>query len=60
MVPKDLAHEAGALLASGLKAIKLRLGLVMVDYNQALTVAEAVGSAAEGKGATILSPRRSR
>src|SRR5262249_45479092 len=26
MVPKDLAHEAGALLASGLKAIKLRLG----------------------------------
>jgi len=64
MVPKDLAHEAGALLASGLKAIKLRLGyrtlaedlgalkavrssipndtLVMVDYNQALTIAEAV------------------
>src|SRR5262249_14922248 len=64
MGPKDLAHEAGGLLASGLKAIKVCLGyrtlaedlgalkavrssipndtLVMVDYNQALTIAEAV------------------
>jgi mandelate racemase len=64
MKPEQLADEAEALLASGLKAVKLRLGyptlaedlralravrgripsevLVMVDYNQALTTAEAV------------------
>jgi len=62
--PERLADETAALLASGLKAVKLRLGyptlaedlaalkavrgrvpsgvLVMVDYNQALTIAEAI------------------
>src|SRR5215471_1186558 len=62
--PEKLADEAATLLASGLKAVKLRLGystlaedlaalravrgrvpsgvLVMVDYNQALTTAEAI------------------
>jgi mandelate racemase len=62
--PENLKDEAAALLASGLKAVKLRLGyptlaedlaalkavrgripsevLVMVDYNQALTTAEAI------------------
>jgi mandelate racemase len=62
--PQKLADEAAALLASGLKAVKLRLGyptlaedlaalkavrgclpsgvLVMADYNQALTTAEAI------------------
>jgi mandelate racemase len=64
MRPDDLAAEAEALLAKGLKALKLRLGyptlhedlaalravrrqvppdvLIMVDYNQALTVNESV------------------
>jgi mandelate racemase len=64
MEPDRLSEEADALLASGLKAVKLRLGYpsakedisalmavrrvvgdavaVMVDYNQALTTAEAV------------------
>ena len=64
MEPDRLANEAEALLARGLKAVKLRLGfatlaedlgalrvvreripddvLVMVDYNQALTTAEAI------------------
>jgi len=64
MKPEQLADEAEALLASRLKAVKLRLGyptlaedlralsavreripsevVVMVDYNQALTTAEAV------------------
>ena len=64
MAPEQLADEAEALLASGLKAVKLRLGhptlaedlqalnavrkrlssdvIVMVDYNQALTPAEAI------------------
>jgi mandelate racemase len=64
MEPERLANEAEALLARGLKAVKLRLGyatladdlaalrtvrahipddvLVMVDYNQALTTAEAI------------------
>jgi mandelate racemase len=64
MDPASLAKEADALLASGLKAVKLRLGYpsakediaalkavrravgdgvaIMVDYNQALTMAEAI------------------
>ena len=64
MAPQRLAAEAEALLASGLKALKLRLGYptltedlralravrgrissdiaLMVDYNQALTTAEAI------------------
>jgi len=64
MAPDKLADEAEALLARGLKAIKLRLGyptltqdmaalqavrrrvpgdvLIMADYNQALTLSEAV------------------
>src|ERR1700756_1596015 len=64
MEPDRLSKEADALLASGLKAVKLRLGYpsakedisalkavrrvvgdavaVMVDYNQALTTAEAI------------------
>src|ERR1700751_2614972 len=64
MEPDCLSKEADALLASGLKAVKLRLGYpsakedisalkavrrvvgdavaVMVDYNQALTTAEAI------------------
>ncbi len=64
MEPDRLSKEAEALLAKGLKAIKLRLGYpsaeqdvaalkavrravgdavaIMVDYNQALTVAEAI------------------
>lgn len=74
MEPAKLANEAEALLASGLKAMKLRLGyatlvedlvalravraripddaLLMVDYNQALTTAEAVrrGQALEREG----------
>jgi mandelate racemase len=73
-----LADEAEALLAKGLKAVKLRLGhpalaedvaalravrkripadvLVMVDYNQALTPAEAIlrGRALQDEGATWL------
>ena len=74
MEPDTLANEAEALLARGLKAVKLRLGyatladdlaalravrahipddvLVMVDYNQALTTAEAIrrGQALEREG----------
>jgi len=74
MPPVELANEAEALLDSGLKAVKLRLGyatlaqdmdalravrsridsdvLVMVDYNQALTPAEAIrrGRALEDDG----------
>ena len=64
MEPDRLSQEADALLAKGLKAVKLRLGYpsagediaalksvrravgdgvaIMVDYNQALTVAEAI------------------
>jgi mandelate racemase len=64
MAPDKLADEAEALLATGLKALKLRLGyptltedmaalqsvrgripddvLVMVDYNQALTLSEGI------------------
>jgi mandelate racemase len=64
MEPNRLSKEAEALLAKGLKAVKLRLGYpsagediaalkavrrvvgdavaIMVDYNQALTVAEAI------------------
>ena len=64
MAPEKLADEAQALLAEGMKAVKLRLGYptleedlnalrvvrasiaadvqVMVDYNQALTTAEAI------------------
>ncbi len=64
MEPLKLADEAEALMASGLRAVKLRLGYetlaedlralravrarlpddmpVMVDYNQALTTAEAI------------------
>src|SRR5246127_3154063 len=64
MEPDRLSKEADALLASGLKAVKLRLGYpsakedisalkavrrvvgdavaIMVDYNQALTMAEAI------------------
>jgi len=71
---EDLADEAKALLAGGMKAIKLRLGYstleedlaalravrgaipreiaVMVDYNQALSTAEAIrrGRALEAEG----------
>jgi mandelate racemase len=78
MRPEALAGEATALLASGLKAVKLRLGypsleqdlhahkcvrahvpsdvLIMADYNQALTTAEAVrrGRALEAEGITWL------
>jgi mandelate racemase len=74
MSREKLADEAEALLAKGLKAVKLRLGypafaddlaavrsvrgripddvLVMVDYNQALTAAEAIlrGRALQGEG----------
>lgn len=74
MEPDKLADEAEALLAGGLKAVKLRLGYatlaedmnalkavrgripgdvpVMVDYNQALTPAEAIrrGLALEQEG----------
>jgi mandelate racemase len=74
MAPDKLADEAGALLAKGLRALKLRLGHstlaqdlealravrkaipddvpVMVDYNQALTPAEAVrrGRALQAEG----------
>jgi mandelate racemase len=64
MEPERLSKEADALLAKGLKAVKLRLGYpsaeqdmvalkavrhvvgdavaIMVDYNQALTMAEAI------------------
>jgi len=64
MEPDRLSKEADALLATGLKAVKLRLGYpsaeqdmealravrrvvgdavaIMVDYNQALTMAEAI------------------
>ena len=64
MEPDPLSKEAEALLAKGLKAVKLRLGYpsakqdmmalkavrhavgdavdIMVDYNQALTMAEAI------------------
>src|SRR6516165_12097569 len=64
MEPDRLSNEAEALLAKGLKAVKLRLGYpsagediaalkavrravgdgvsIMVDYNQALTMAEAI------------------
>jgi mandelate racemase len=64
MEPDRLSREAAALLAKGLRAIKLRLGYpsaeqelaalkavrnvvgdgvaIMVDYNQALTMAEAI------------------
>jgi mandelate racemase len=64
MAPEQLADETEALLSSGLKAVKLRLGhptlaedlvaldavrhrlpsdvALMVDYNQALTPAEAI------------------
>jgi mandelate racemase len=64
MEPDHLSREADALLAKGLKAVKLRLGYpsaeediaalkavrrtvgdavaIMVDYNQALTMAEAI------------------
>jgi mandelate racemase len=78
MGPDALADEADALLKSGLKAVKLRLGyptlaedlralkavrgriptdvLIMVDYNQALTTAEAVrrGLALQTEGITWL------
>jgi len=74
MEPDQLSKEAEALLAKGLKAVKLRLGYpsagediaalktvrravgdavdIMVDYNQALTVAEAIarGSQLEKEG----------
>ena len=74
MAPERLADEAEALLASGLPALKLRLGhptlaedlaalravrrrvpdavAIMVDYNQALTVAEAIrrGGALQHEG----------
>ncbi|HLQ92610.1 MAG TPA: enolase C-terminal domain-like protein [Xanthobacteraceae bacterium] len=78
MGPDALANEAEALLKSGLKAVKLRLGyptlaedlralktvrdripsdvLIMADYNQALTTAEAVrrGLALQEEGITWL------
>jgi mandelate racemase len=78
MAPDKLADEAEALLAKGLKALKLRLGyptltedmaalqavrrripgdvLIMVDYNQALTLSEGVtrGLALQDEGITWL------
>jgi mandelate racemase len=69
MEPDRLSKEAEALLAKGLKAVKLRLGYpsvkqdmmalkavrhavgdafdIMVDYNQALTIAEAIARGRE-------------
>jgi len=45
MVPEDLAREAGALLASGLKAIKLRLGYrTLAEDLGALKAVIAVGT----------------